>query len=46
MKQLRFNKDALIDELKQIHRDMVSVYKELYINIKITKILEILLKRV
>ncbi len=28
---VRFNKDALIEELKQIHRDMVSVYKELFI---------------
>jgi len=28
---VRFNKDALIDELKQIHKDMVSVYKELFI---------------
>lgn len=27
---VRFNKDALIDELKQIHKDMVSVYKELF----------------
>ena len=28
---VRFNKDALIDELKQIHRDMVSVYRNFYI---------------
>ena len=27
---VRFNKDALIDELKQIHKDMVSVYTELF----------------
>jgi hypothetical protein len=25
-----FNKDALIDELKQIHKNMVSVYRELF----------------
>jgi hypothetical protein len=27
---VKFNKDALIEELKQIHKDMVSVYKELF----------------
>ena len=26
-----FDKEALINELKQIHKDMVSVYKELFI---------------
>ncbi|WP_129723503.1 Eco57I restriction-modification methylase domain-containing protein [Xylanivirga thermophila] len=30
MEAVRFNKDALIDELKQIHKDMVSVYMELF----------------
>lgn len=27
---VKFNKDALIEELKQIHKEMVSVYKELF----------------
>ena len=44
---VRFNKDALIEELKQIHKDMVSVYKGnfLHINMKHNEILEISWKK-